>query len=517
MAAMGRAARASTSASIRTPPTLLVLDDVDVLAPADAPAHEPEARAVAKLAVLLDAALGRRVSEGAIFVLACCTHPARVSPLLCRAGRLHAKIELGLPTPAEREQFARAWSERACAAGLLDEAAVLAAAACAHGLTIAQLEGALGGVVRARVAAESPHAEAGAPLGSSAAPARPIAPRELLRAVRRTRREQLLHAHEADGAAASAAAGGAEPSYEGPASSDDERDGTPPPRQQPPAAAAAPLDRLPGLRGAAARLRLHVVRPILEPELLRAWGAPPLRGVLIYGPAGCGKSALAHAAAAESTANVLSVQAANVLGAVVGSSEAAVRALFARARAAAPCILILDHIEALAPVRGHDTSSARSLDRTLSVLLSEMDGVGTSSGDLGATGALGRQVVVIAIAEHRDALDPAILRPGRLDEHIELGLPDSSAREAILRWHARAMPLAADVDMRELAQRTHGFSGAELQNVVREAGVCCLRRAIDEGRDGGVDAGPVGRSHFVHALARCHALAAHCPQRSGPY
>ncbi|KAJ1626578.1 P-loop containing nucleoside triphosphate hydrolase protein [Pavlovales sp. CCMP2436] len=138
-------------------------------------------------------------------------------------------------------------------------------------------------------------------------------------------------------------------------------------------AARLPLDRLPGLEAVAASLRRRVVLPVRSPETLLKWGVRPSRGVLLYGPSGCGKSALAHAAALESGANVLSVQAASLLGPVVGESEAAVRALFAKARAAAPCVLILDQLEALAPIRGADTSSEQTLDRTLSTLPSEMD------------------------------------------------------------------------------------------------------------------------------------------------
>jgi transitional endoplasmic reticulum ATPase len=495
---------------------LLILDDLDAIAPRAEPARdEPRddsahARLdlVARLCGLLD---GVTRTQPAVFVLALCAHPAALAPPLCRAGRLHRQMALRLPAPAERAARALRVAGALVAAGVCSAADVQTAAIGGHGLTICELDGAFAraGHAAVRAAAVDCARDRGGGAGADGAAARPQLGLEALASyVREQRRGRLQQAHAADGGAHAASvpprAGGGDGAAEGGRA----RGGR-----------VLPLDRYPGLEAQAAVLRQRVVLPLTSPQTLAAWGVRPSRGVLLHGPAGCGKSALAHAAAAESGANVISVHAAGLLRPVVGASEAAVRALFVQARLAAPCVLILDQLQALAPPRGDDSSSEQTLDRTLSTLLSELDGAEHSQmrpGGSGADGVEERFVVVIAICARPDALDPAILRPGRLDAHVYAGLPDARAREAILRAHAARMPLAADVALAEVAAWTAGFSGAELQNVVQEAGLCCVREAVEaaEAAEAAEVAGApqvaerVTRAHFEEAMSRCHSLGA---------
>lgn len=187
---------------------------------------------------------------------------------------------------------------------------------------------------------------------------------------------------------------------------------------------------------------------------------------------------------------------------VVGESERAVAQLFQTARQAAPCILFLDHVEAIAGRRGFDTSSEQTMDRLLSTLLVEMDGVASASSATSSGGGDGEHrpteeeapVIVIAAANHRGLLDEALLRPGRLDLHVELPLPDAGARAAIFAHYLRRLPLAFDEEEEQqeradveslaaaLAAGAGGLSGADIQGVCQEAALLSLRESLDSGQ-----------------------------------
>ena len=194
-------------------------------------------------------------------------------------------------------------------------------------------------------------------------------------------------------------------------------------------------------------------------------GARPPHGVLMVGPPGTGKTLLARALAGEAGVTFMAVAGSEFSAAFVGVSKTRVARLFKEARRKAPCILFIDEIDSLGKKRGAGSSAAdREYDTTLNQLLVEMDGFEASAG-----------VIVVGATNRVDVLDPALLRPGRFDRQIHVGLPDIGGREAILRVHVAKVPLAADVVLRTVARGTPGFTGADLANLVNEAAVFAAR------------------------------------------
>ncbi len=212
----------------------------------------------------------------------------------------------------------------------------------------------------------------------------------------------------------------------------------------------------------------EVVDYLRDPAKYEALGASPPKGVLLFGPPGCGKTLLARAVAGEAGVPFFSVAGAEFVEALVGVGAARVRDLFARVRAAAPAIVFIDELDAAGRKRGAGGASGGSDEReqTLNQLLVEMDGFEASKG-----------IVVIGATNRPDILDPALRRPGRFDRHITIERPDPEGRLEILRIHSTGKPLAEDVDLARVAQRTPGFTGADLASVVNEAALLAIREA----------------------------------------
>ncbi|MFC7534918.1 AAA family ATPase [Actinoplanes sp. GCM10030250] len=210
-----------------------------------------------------------------------------------------------------------------------------------------------------------------------------------------------------------------------------------------------------------------VLWPLTYPDTFARLGVSPPRGVLLYGPPGCGKTYLVKAIAGTGKANVLSVKGAELLSKWVGDSERAVRELFRRAREAAPTLVFLDEVDALAPTRGQATDGGTT-DRVVAALLTELDGVE----DL-------RNVVVIGATNRPDLIDPALLRPGRLERLIYVPPPDAEARTAILRASSRAVPLDEAVDLEKLGADLNGFSAADCAALVRESALAAMRDSLE--------------------------------------
>ncbi|KEG13489.1 vesicular transport protein [Trypanosoma grayi] len=213
-------------------------------------------------------------------------------------------------------------------------------------------------------------------------------------------------------------------------------------------------------------LLTSILQPIRAPKLHKRFGLNHPVGVLLYGPPGCGKTLVAKAIANQSGANFISIKGPELLNKFVGESERSVRMVFARGRASAPCVLFFDELDALAPRRGSDRANPSS-ERVVNQLLTEMDGVE------------GREdVYVIGATNRPDMIDPAMLRPGRLDKLLYVPLPSVTQRASILATHARRYPIAESVDLTSIARdaRLEGFSGADLAALVREASMHALKK-----------------------------------------
>ncbi|NJE07992.1 AAA family ATPase [Thermococcus sp. M39] len=220
-----------------------------------------------------------------------------------------------------------------------------------------------------------------------------------------------------------------------------------------------------GLEDVKQALREAVEWPLKYPKAFQRLGITPPKGILLYGPPGTGKTMLAKAVATESEANFIGIRGPEVLSKWVGESEKRIREIFRKARQAAPTVIFIDEIDSIAPMRGGDVN--RVTDRIINQFLTEMDGIEENSG-----------VVVIAATNRPDILDPALLRPGRFDRLILVPAPDETARYEILKVHTRRVPLAEDVNLKELAKKLEGYTGADIAALVREAAMNALRRAV---------------------------------------
>lgn len=222
-----------------------------------------------------------------------------------------------------------------------------------------------------------------------------------------------------------------------------------------------------GLAQAKQRLIEAVEWPLQYAELFTEAGIRPPKGILLTGPPGCGKTMLAKAIANESGVNFISVKGPALLSKYVGESERGVRDMFRKAKQAAPCIIFFDEIDALVPARDSGGSDAHVAERVLSQFLAELDGVEELKG-----------VLMLGATNRLDMLDPAILRPGRFDEIVEIPLPDQQNRCQIFEVHLRNKPLAPGVNIDNLAAATEEFSGAEIQGICTKAALRAVRRAV---------------------------------------
>jgi len=216
-----------------------------------------------------------------------------------------------------------------------------------------------------------------------------------------------------------------------------------------------------------AKLMESVEWPLQYPYLFEQAGTKPPKGLLLSGPPGCGKTLLAKAIANESKVNFISVKGPALLSKYVGESEQGVREVFRKARQASPCIIFFDEIDSLVPARGGGSTESHVAERVLSQFLAELDGIEELKG-----------VLVLGATNRSDILDPAVLRPGRFDEVIEIPMPNEKDREEIFRVHLRNKPLGDGIDPYRLASATDGFSGAEIASVCNKAALMAVRRAV---------------------------------------
>jgi len=225
-------------------------------------------------------------------------------------------------------------------------------------------------------------------------------------------------------------------------------------------------DDIGGVDEAQERLREGVELPLKNPRAFERLGIRPAKGFLLYGPPGTGKTLLAKAVAKEAEANFISMKSSDLLSKWYGESEQQIARMFARARSVAPCVIFIDEIDSLVPARGSGGGEPQVTARVVNTILAEMDGMEELN-----------SIVVIGATNRPGLVDPALLRPGRFDELVYVGAPDEGGREHILTIHTAKMPLADDVDLAGLAGKTTRYTGADLEDVVRRAGLNAIRRA----------------------------------------
>jgi transitional endoplasmic reticulum ATPase len=386
---------------------VIVLDDVEVIAPAD--------RGTSLGPTLVGAV--RDLLAAGRAVIALTTSPDRVDPGLLAPGMLSRRIVMGLPDQAAR----RAMIARMCrSVALAGDVALDDIAARTPGFVAADLA-ALVTAAAQQAAGREQSAPTGDPKVTGADFAAALA---------------TVHPSSMDGQLLD-------------------------PGQ-------VSLADVGGLADVKQVLTESVIWPIVYPDTFSRLGVAPTRGLLLYGPPGCGKTYLVKALAHDGRANVLSVKGAELLSKWVGESEAGVRQLFDRAKSAAPSLIFLDELDALAPVRGRGAGEDQVGDRVVAALLTEMDGIDTLKG-----------VVVIGATNRPDMIDPAMLRPGRLERLLFVPPPDEAARNEIFRSATARTPLDPGVDLTALAGRTNGYSGADCVAVIRQAALAAMRRSMD--------------------------------------
>ena len=237
-----------------------------------------------------------------------------------------------------------------------------------------------------------------------------------------------------------------------------------------------------GVGDAIEKLKEGIELPMKNPEAFRRLGIRPAKGFLLYGPPGTGKTLLAKAVAKEAKANFISMKSSDLLSKWYGESEQQIARMFKRARSVAPCVIFIDEIDSLVPARGSGQGEPQVTGRVVNTILAEMDGLEEL-----------QSVVVIGATNRPTLVDPALLRPGRFDELVYVGTPDKPGREQILGIHTANMPLADDVVLADVAEKTDRFTGADLEDVVRRAGLNALQRA-------GGDVQQVTAADFTEAL-----------------
>ena len=226
-------------------------------------------------------------------------------------------------------------------------------------------------------------------------------------------------------------------------------------------------DDLGGLGDEIRKIRETVELPMRHPELFKKIGVEAPKGVLLYGPPGTGKTLLAKAVAGETSAHFISLSGPEIMGKHYGESEEKIRDIFSQAQENAPSIIFIDEIDSIASKR--DETHGELEKRIVSQLLTLMDGIKSRG-----------KVIVIAATNRPDAIDPALRRPGRFDREIEIGIPDQASRQDILLIHTRGMPLEKTVNLKEISKVTHGFVGADLEILAKEAAMRSLRRILPE-------------------------------------
>ncbi len=435
-------------------PSIIFIDEIDAIAPKrEAVVGEVEKRVVSQLLTLMDGLKSR----GQVIVIAATNRPDYIDPALRRPGRFDREIEIPVPDKEARYEILQIHTR-----GMpLDKDVDLKEIAnLTHGFTGADLSALTKEAALKVLRRTLPQIDL----------SKDVIPEEVLSKLKITRQDFLDAIKEITPSALR------EVYIEKP---------------------NVKWEDIGGLEEVKKEIREAVELPLKVPELYEKVGIRNVKGILLYGPPGTGKTLLAKAVANESEANFIAINGPEILSKWYGESEKTLRDIFKKARQAAPCIVFIDEIDSIAPVRGEAEEGTRATERIVNTLLTEMDGLKEM-----------KNVIVIAATNRIDMLDPALLRAGRFDKIIEIPMPDKESRKKIFEVHVRKMSLDKDVDLEKLAELTEGFTGADIENLVREAGMNVIREKIEEAikekgkiKTGKIDV-KVKMEHFMKALEK---------------
>ena len=424
-------------------PTIIFIDELDAIASKRAEVTgEVERRVVAQLLALMDG----MVSRGEVIVVGATNRPNAIDPALRRPGRFDREIEIGVPDRDGRREILLIHS---------------------RGMPLAK-------DVNLDLIAEKTHGYVGADLQA-------LCRESAMKALRRF----LPDIDFADKIITPELLDKLEVTH------DDLLSGM---KEIQPSAIREVFTEIPNIRWGDVGGLDHQVRELKEAiewplkfkESFNRMGISPPRGVLLFGPPGCGKTLLAKAVATESEVNFISIKGPALLSKWVGESEKAVREIFRKAKMSSPSIVFFDEIDSLAPKRGSGFGDSGTTERVISQLITEIDGL-----------EMIKQIVIIAATNRPDIVDTALLRPGRFDRYVLIPPPNQKARLKILEIFTKEMPVTADVDLKVLSKTLEGFSGADIESLCREAAMLALREDMNTSK--------VSLKHFKAAQQKVHA------------
>jgi transitional endoplasmic reticulum ATPase len=405
-------------------PSIIFIDELDAIAPKrEEVTGEVERRVVAQLLALMDGLSGR----GYLIVIGATNRPEALDPALRRPGRFDREIEIGVPDKKGRFEVLQIHTR---GMPLKDDVVLDKLANMTHGYTGADLSSLGRETAMKALRRYLPEIN----LEEERIPPSVLEKMEV-------RMEDFLNAY---------------------------REITPTAMRE--VYIEVPTVRwedIGGLEDIKEDLREAVEWPLKNPDVFTRIGIRPPKGIMLYGPPGCGKTLLARAVSTESEANFITIKGPEVFSKWVGESEKAIREVFRKARMASPAVIFFDEFDSLVPGRGMGYADSGVTERVISQLLTEMDGLVSLE-----------DVVIIAATNRPDIVDPAILRPGRFDKLIYVPEPDNESRLAIFKIYVKNMPLAKDVDLKQLVTLTNKYSGADIEALCREAGLNALRKSI---------------------------------------
>ncbi len=407
-------------------PSIIFIDEIDSIAPKrDETSHEMERRIVAQILTLMDGMEAR----GEVVIIGATNRPNSLDPALRRPGRFDREIVIATPRRKGRLEILQIHSR---GMPMAEDVSLEALADITHGFVGADLhalckEAALNSLRNVMDMIKVQDDEI---------------PAEVLKELR-VQKEDFLNAFR-----------GLEPSAM---------------REVLIKKPNVKWEQIGGLSEAKQDIIESVQWPLVYPAMYEHLDVFPPKGIILYGPPGTGKTLLAKAVATETEANFISIKGAEFHSKWLGESEKAVRETFRKAKQASPCIVFFDEIDAIAPTRTSGGGESQAVERVVSQLLIEMDGIESLHG-----------VVLMAATNRLDIIDPALLRPGRFDRHILVGIPNEDARMEIIGIHTCNKPLAPEVDLDEVCRQAEGFTGADLSNLCNEAGMLALREYVGE-------------------------------------